>query len=213
MSKYASFIPSAVNQVVPITGWYRVQDDIDPDGNVYPSLPANLGGLTTSQLIASGLVSVQADFWADVQGRMSGTYSVDQAAAKLVLTTVSMPDAQAQTAQALKVAAANQIAAGFSSSALGAPYTYPLDLTSQSNLQAAVTRMQLPNPPGTVNFMCADTAGAWVRRPHTPSQITQAALDGMTYVEAVLAKKDALVEQVNAATTPAAAQAVIWSFP
>jgi hypothetical protein len=214
MSKFASFIPSAVDQVVPVIGWYRVRDaDIDPDGSVYPSLPANILAMTTAQLIAAGLVSVPQDFWADVQGRVGGIYSVDQAAAKLVLTPLLMADAQAQAVQRMTVAAAAQIALGFPSSALGAAYTYPLDLTSQSNLQAAVIRAQMPPPPASITYMCADSTGAWARRAHTPAQITQAALDGMAYVEAVLAKKDGMVEVINAATTVAAAQAVAWSFP
>jgi hypothetical protein len=199
MTKYASFTPFL--------------DAVDPDGNVYAALPANIGSLTGAQLLAAGLVAVAEDFWADVSGRMSALYSVDQGLAKLVLTPVVLPNVQAQMTQSVTRGCAAQIALGFSSSALGAAYTYPLDLTSQSNLQAAVTRMQLPNPPASINYMCADSTGAWARRAHTPAQITQAALDGMTYVESVLAKKDALVVQINAATTAAAAQAITWSFP
>ncbi len=112
-------------------------------------------------------------------------------------------------------AASAQIALGYTSSALSAPHTYPLDLVSQSNMQAAVIRMGLSNPapPDAINYMCCDSTGKWLRLPHSGSQLMQAALDGMTYIEAVLAKKDALVAQVNAAATAEAALAIAWSYP
>jgi hypothetical protein len=115
----------------------------------------------------------------------------------------------------ISLGCAAQIALGFTSSALGSPYTYPLDLTSQSNMQAAVIRMSMtaPPPPDTINYMCADADGVWLRRPHDATQIIQAALDGMAYIEAVLAKKDALVAQAGAASTVEDVQAVTWSYP
>lgn len=126
----------------------------------------------------------------------------------------SMTLAQAQAAQLAAISAACQAAIlkGFVSSALGTPHTYPMDMTSQSNLQAAVIRCGLSNPPppATIDFMCADVNGVWARRPHTPQQIVAAALDGMNYVQAMLAKNDQYAAQINAATTVANVQAVIW---
>lgn len=127
------------------------------------------------------------------------------------LTTV----AGAIAAQTIVItnACAAQIDKGFTSSALGAPYSYPLDLKSQSNMQAAVIRAGMPNPPEYINYMCSDPNGVWMRRPHTPSAIIQAGTDGMSYIEAVLAKKDALIAQLNAATSAGAALSINWAYP
>jgi hypothetical protein len=146
---------------------------------------------------------------------MQGQWCVQNGVLTSIVKTLAQQLVTAQQDQTgiLGDACAAAIMAGFSSSALGSAFSYPLDLTSQSNLQAAVMRMGMPNAPATVNFMCADSTGVWARRAHTPEQITQVALDGMTYVEAVLAKKDVLVAQVVAATSAPVAQAVVWAFP
>ncbi|MGB8422171.1 hypothetical protein [Paraburkholderia sp.] len=145
-------------------------------------------------------------------------YTVDVVNLVLVAPTDAVVLAAAQAAQTgqLTSACAVQIQSGFQSSALGAAYLYPLDLTSQSNMQAAVIRFGIttPTPPATINFMCADMATmTWQRRAHTSAQIMQVALEAMGYIEAVLAKKDTLTAQVAAQTTAAAVQGIAWTFP
>jgi hypothetical protein len=200
MAKLAAYTPSTSQNVVPVAGWYWTYDESDPNGHQYAVMPANT-------------ISVTDAIWADTQGRVSGLYGVDQNAQKVVLMPALLTDEQAKKTQELSRAAAAQIAQGFTSSALGAAYTYPLGLSDQANLQAGVLRAQLPNPPATIAFMCADANGVWVRRPHDATQMCQAAFDGMAYVEAVLAKKDQFVATVQAATTIAAVQAVTWRYP
>jgi hypothetical protein len=142
-------------------------------------------------------------------------YTVDVVNLVLIapLDTEVLLASQAAQQAILTQAAQAQISLGFVSSALGEPYSYALDLVTQSNLQAAVIRSGMSNPPDFINFMCADANGVWLRRPHTPSAIIQAALDGMAYVESVLAKKDELFLAVNSATTVEAVQAVVWTYP
>jgi hypothetical protein len=144
-------------------------------------------------------------------------YTVDVVNLVLVAPSAAAVLAAAQSMQnaLLSSSAGAQIGTGFTSSALGAPYTYALDLVSQSNMQAAAIRMSLTNPapPSTINYMCADANGVWLRRPHNQTQLLQAAIDGMTYIEAVLAKKDGFVSQINAATTVQAVEAIVWSYP
>lgn len=120
--------------------------------------------------------------------------------------------AQAERIGALTAACAAAITAGFTSSALGSPYTYGSTLTDQSNLQASVLRSLMPSLPGgwTTPFKCADAAGAWALREHTAAQIQQAGEDGMAMVVAAQQKLATLSAEVAAATTVAAVQAVAW---
>lgn len=141
--------------------------------------------------------------------------STDPRYVAFVNPTAFVKGAQSTQAGILGAAAAAQIAKGAVSSALGAPYTYPLDLPSQSNLQAAVMRMGMtvPPPPASISLMCADVTGTWARRPHTPAQVVQAGLDAMSYIVGVLAKLDGFQAQVQAAANPGAALTVAWVYP
>jgi hypothetical protein len=126
----------------------------------------------------------------------------------------SVPLAQAQAAQlgALSAACANAIVSGFTSSALGTPYTYPSKVLDQQNLTASVVASMIPNLPEgwTTQFWCADANGNWARVPHNVAQIQQAGIDGKASVEGYQAQGDALSAQVMAATDVATVQSIVW---
>lgn len=104
------------------------------------------------------------------------------------------------------------IYAGFSSAALGAPYTYPYEGRDQQNLAAVVTAslVNASAPNWATNFWCADGTGVWARRAHTAAQIQQVGNDGLEHVQGHLEHRAQLVAQVADATTEAAVAAIVW---
>ena len=123
--------------------------------------------------------------------------------------------AAAQQAQiaALTAACSAQIVGGFTSSALGAPHTYPSKIpTDQINLMGSVTDSLLPGLPSgwTTPFWCADASGNWSFAPHSAAQIQQAGQDGKANVANSQGKLATLSAQVMAATTVAAVNAITW---
>ena len=105
-----------------------------------------------------------------------------------------------------------QILAGFSSTALGAAYTYPSNTTDQLNLSGTIQRSMLPGVLATdlFPFTCADAAGVWAFRPHTPAQIQQVGKDAYAAILAARVKNKTLQDQVAAATSITQVQGVIW---
>lgn len=113
---------------------------------------------------------------------------------------------------ALYAACQAGIIGGHPSDALGATHTYPSASTDQINLTAAVTRSLMPGLAAdwTIDFWCADDAGAWARRAHTAAQIQQVGDDVVAAISAAQTKLDTLVAQVNAAADQASVEAVAW---
>ena len=109
-------------------------------------------------------------------------------------------------------ACAGEITAGFTSSALGEPHTYPSDQNSQANLAANVLSSMYPDFKADWNTLqlCADASGAWVYRPHTAAQIQQVGLDGKEAILSCLTRMDARRKAINSAADVAAIQAVNW---
>jgi hypothetical protein len=129
----------------------------------------------------------------------------------------TLAEAIAGQTEVLYKACAAAIVAGFSSSALGAPYTYPSQPNDQSNLIGAQGASLAPNLPAgwTIKFWCATQPAApgvpvWAMVAHTPAQIQQVLADGVAQREAYSAKLDGLIAQLNQAVTIAAAEAVTW---
>ena len=91
-----------------------------------------------------------------------------------------------QQKAALAAACSASIAAGFMSSALGAPYHYPATDVDQRNLLGSILASTLPGTPAgwTTPFWCADAAGVWAFRQHTTAQIQQVGLDAKAAVVA-----------------------------
>jgi len=124
----------------------------------------------------------------------------------------SMDEVKAAKLSELETACVTQIAAGFTSSALGETYTYPAKPTDQSNLQASVLASILPgvDESWTTPFWCADAQGKWAYQAHTAAQIQQVGVDGKNAINAAIAQKIELEQQVEAAKTAAEVAAIVW---
>jgi hypothetical protein len=123
--------------------------------------------------------------------------------------------AAAKVAAKLRVTAGcgGQIVSGFTSSALGAAFTYPSDATSQTNLAGSVVASLLPSGQvvgWTTPLMCRDALGVWARRAHTAAQIQQAGLDGKAFISGLLTRLDGLRAQADAAATVVDANKIVW---
>lgn len=123
-----------------------------------------------------------------------------------------LAQAQASQIQILSAACQAEILAGFTSSALGSAYTYPAKPTDQQNLSASVLASLMPGLASTwtTPFWCADASGVWAMRAHTAAQIQQVGIDGKAATVAAIEKNATLAGQVQAATTVAAVQAIVW---
>ena len=131
----------------------------------------------------------------------------------VTLTTAEkLADAQTAKISELTNACQTAIVGGYSSSALGSAHTYPSKPTDQANMTASVLSSLLPGVSSTweTMFWCADSSGNWAYVSHTASQIQQAGSDGKTFIQSQQAKLEGLKQQVAAATTVAAVQAITW---
>jgi len=103
-------------------------------------------------------------------------------------------------AQQIAIAAATcatAITAGFTSSALGSPNVYPSDVTSQMNLQSAVSAAQSAIAGWTTPIWCG--AGAsWAFTAHTAAQVLQVNTDWVAYRAAQQQVYASAVARINA---------------
>lgn len=167
-------------------------------------------------------ISVQSIEITDEQWQASidspGAYMVD-VTGKAIINTPAPSVAQAltavRTAKSAEISAACKAAiyAGFTSNALGAAYHYPAEDRDQMNLTACVTQSYNPALPTgwAISFYCSDASGAWEKRPHTAVQIQQVGTDGINAIQSALNKNDSLQQQIAAATTVDAVNAIVWS--
>lgn len=121
---------------------------------------------------------------------------------------------QARVVQLALIGAASQAAqtAGFVSSALGSAYSYPSGIADQANLTAVITGSMIPGQPGgtTYLFWCKSAAGVENFVAHTAAQIQQVGLDGLAAIMAGKSKQLTLSAEIQAATTIAEVQAIVW---
>lgn len=112
------------------------------------------------------------------------------------------------------ITAASQTAqtTGFVSSALGSPYTYPSSPSDQANLTAVITGSMIPAQPSgaTYLFWCKNSAGFENFVSHTAAQIQQVGLDALAAIMAGKSKQLTLSAEIQAATTIAGVQAIVW---
>ena len=127
---------------------------------------------------------------------------------------------QLATAQQTQIGTISQgcelsIIDGFTSSALGAAYTYPSKPTDQLNLLGEHSASMNPNNPTTwsTKFWCADANGVWDIRVHTAAQIQQVFTDGVARKLACIEQNKALATQVMAAADVPSVQAILWVAP
>jgi hypothetical protein len=105
----------------------------------------------------------------------------------------------------LNQACENAIASGFSSSALGSPYTYesqyPQDRENLIGAKLAGVDM---------DFTCIDSQGVKAQRPHTAAQIAEVFQDGVAYVQTNRAKYYQLADAVNSAENEDELATITW---
>ncbi|WP_175947648.1 hypothetical protein [Burkholderia pyrrocinia] len=163
----------------------------------------------------TNMVEITQEQWQTCINQPGQWYVASGALAQVPPPTAVQQLAAAQAAQIaiLDAACAKAITAGFTSTALGAAHTYPAQIADQQNLSASVLASLMPNLPSgwATPFWCADSTGTWTYANHTAAQIQQAGQDGKAAIIAAIEKKAGLVAQVNAATTVAAVQAIVWS--
>lgn len=130
--------------------------------------------------------------------------------------TVELSTAKNLQMQNLRTQCRSTIVAGFTSSALGASYHYPFNNTPESpdqlNIASAVLAAFInANTTGwVIPIWVRDSSNQWVFMDHTAPQVQQVGVDSKTFVVTNQTKLNNLITQINAATTVAAVQAIVW---
>lgn len=135
-------------------------------------------------------------------------YDADQATYQAAL----VPDALANKRRELNANCDAAITAGFTSSALGTPHTYPSSEEDQLNLLGLVTA-------GVDHWFDADDGTGEAQKLHTAAQLQQVFSDGLTYKGTVLQQCKTLKAQAQAVADGAgtieeklaAIEAIVWS--
>jgi hypothetical protein len=101
---------------------------------------------------------------------------------------------------------------GQSSSALGSPYLYPTTALDQQNLNANVVSSLIPGLPSIWSTLqlCQSSTSVWAYVPHTAAQIQQVGEDVKSAILTALTKRQNLQIEIEAATSIAAVQAIVW---
>ena len=133
----------------------------------------------------------QVPFYTFSATQVTATY------AKITLTATELA-ANLDVVKARKVTEFNaacgaQIVGGFTSSALGAVYTYTATLEDQANLLGLIAIG------ASGEFTCTDTAGVKARRLHTMAQLRTVLTDGGAFKDSLLAKVRTLKDRIAAA--------------
>ena len=165
--------------------------------------------LTTANATLIQNVAVPNDFLPNAFTYINGVFSIVDASA---YSQYRLIPAQNSKVAALTASCATVITAGFTSSALGAVYTYPSQLTDQQNLAANILSSLLPSLPAgwTTPQMCMNPTGVWSYVNHTAAQIQQVGSDGKIAIINALVHKQTLVNSVMTATTVAQVNAINW---
>jgi hypothetical protein len=109
----------------------------------------------------------------------------------------------------LNISCGEEIISGFNSSALGSEHKYQSELEDQTNLIGLVAA-------GTDDVFKAgnlDVDGnvtSWEYKLHTATQLKQVLADGATHKQTALAKYYTLKAEVEACTTEAQVEAIVW---
>ncbi|MEO6920520.1 MAG: hypothetical protein ABI171_16180 [Collimonas sp.] len=179
------------------TGFYFDEDT---------SAPADCIEVSSVDASAAINLSTGASFSFDSSGEMTVTAAPAPGADQLL--------AQAQQVQVALInsACAAAITAGFISSALGTPHTYPAKQTDQQNLSASVLASIYPNLPANwmTPFWCEDANGVWAWVSHTASQIQQAGSDAKMAILTNMSKNATLQAQIMTAVDVVSVQKINW---
>ena len=129
-----------------------------------------------------------------------------------VVWSAEMPAVRALHIERMSAACEQQIVGGFKCSALGEEHLYPAKTKDQINLLGSIAdaNMAGDDPDWRTQFWCADAAGAWEFRDHTVAQIQQVGKTGKAAILAAMGKNELLRRQIEAASTAAEIEAIIW---
>lgn len=172
----------------------------------WPVVPGPVSYDAASQVL-DGATSLKAD-------AASRTVALTQDVRAMTAEEIAAAVVTAQAAKvaSLTAACAAEIVGGYTSSALGAPHTYPSKPTDQTNMLGSVLASLLPSLPSdwTTPFWCADAAGVWSFAIHTATQIQTAGADGKAAVASAQTKLATLSVQVGAAKSQADLDKLAW---
>jgi hypothetical protein len=112
--------------------------------------------------------------------------------------------------QMLRAQCAGAIVSGFTSSALGKPYTYGSSDTDQANLGDDVVDAQASDANWRAQIWCADAKGAWSLRDHDAKQVAAVFSDFRAMRAAAQAKCAGLTERVTTAKSVDIVRSVTW---
>jgi hypothetical protein len=134
-----------------------------------------------------------------------------------ITSTVAPPPSLAQVKVAqmssLQAGYALQVAAGFTSTALGTSCTYSSTVDVQGHLTASVVVSLLPNlsTSWVAPFWCTNGSGILALRDHTALQIQQVGKDAKSAVIAAQQKYASLRNAVATAVDVPTVQAIVWT--
>ena len=170
--------------------------------------PASIYGTDYTLYFALGSTTPELKNWNTSKLGTQPTVDVLQQAWDSVL----VQQARGVQLDLIQAASIKAQTSGFTSSSLGSAYTYPSGVQDQANLIAVATASTFPNRPAgeTYLFWCTSEAGASDFVPHTAAQIQQVGIDALNAIMAEKSKQWALTQQIQAATTVAAVQAINW---
>ena len=125
---------------------------------------------------------------------------------------LSLAGAQAAQSALIDAACSSAITSGFQSSALGAVYTYPSQITDQINMLGSVQDAAVNSATQgyKTQFSCMDANGVWAYRDHTAAQMIKVGQDGKAAILALRQKAAALKTQIANAATISTVQTVKW---
>jgi predicted NAD/FAD-dependent oxidoreductase len=176
----------------------------DTNGNIIGYYNDDIWDVTKIPTTAIKITEAQ---WQDAVANQ-GKYLIQSGAFVLApAPTTAQLLASAQTAKIaeLNTKCGQVIVSGFVSSALGVAHTYPSDLEAQGNLGMALKRLE-DTTLASIYFKTIDTGYL----AHTKTQLTQVFYDGFDYGNVQITHYNQLKAQVNAATTVAQVQAIVW---
>jgi hypothetical protein len=125
---------------------------------------------------------------------------------------IALADAQQYKYGIIVSAADTAKAAGITSNALGSTYTYSGEDSDMVHYNSVVAASMLPQLQGqtTMPMLVQNSSGVWAYLQHGIPQIQQAGADLFTGVNAILTKKQDLINQIMSATDSATVMAISW---
>lgn len=163
-----------------------------------------------NSLEASGLLGLPFSWDAEGNFYYGPTMTDAQIAAVKACYAAYVPNslgyAQSQQSDALSAACSAAISSGFASGALGSTYTYPSTLQDQTN-QNTIAGCS------AAGSLWCEAGGVWAMKPHTQAQAQAVVASFSAWLNACQQQLVTLTNQVSAATSVAAVQAISWTDP